>query len=149
MQQWRKILNHVWIKASENKYIYNGQTSVGVYQLYIASITSGLALSHYGLQGRIKFKIIGSATSLSRRKISSLEIIKKSVYIYGTNTKTVGRLDSDSHAGIVCDGREFRKLSVTIVLYEVSGFGKELGNYEDVEVSTIATTYDDPITRTT
>ena len=49
------------------------------------------------------------------------------------------RLESDFPCRHYIYGRDSRKLSGNAVVCEVGGYGKELFNYEDVEVSTKTT----------
>ena len=50
----------------------------------------------------------------------------------------MGRIYSYYHADTVCTDRDSRNISGTIFVFEVGRFGKDLRNYEDVEVSASA-----------
>ena len=115
---------------------------------YTVSSTPRLATGCSWYQVRSKGRRICYMESVSRQKNFSLEISKISAYVKVTNTRTVGILQSDSHADTVCAIREFGNLLVTGVFYEVGLFGRYLDNHKSVEVSTSTNSYDDPITRT-
>ena len=104
---------------SDNDNNYGG----GEY-LYTVSSDSSSSLDSFGSQGTRKVQRIGSITSDLRLKVFSLEISKKSDYVDGTDANTVGILESDPRAETMCDGREFRSLSGTIVVYDFDGFLK-------------------------
>lgn len=63
-------------------------------------------------------------------------------YEEGLDTKTLYRTKSDYRAGTVCAGAAYQKMARTGVIYEVSGFSKELGLLGDVEIATVGTAYD-------